>query len=126
MRPEPSREPLQQRLYRELAEALTARLEDQELSWPAIHAAERRMQARVRLFIGRRLGAPDTHPSMAEALMVLAEDAPEQAAYDEALVRRWRQAHGIVVDAAGAREWVMQRLDEMAERLQASDARDGL
>ena len=125
MRPEPSREPLQQRLYRELAEELTARLEDQELSWPAIHAAERRMWARVRRFIGRRLEVPDTHPGMAEALTVLAEETPEQATHDAALVRRWRQAQGLAVDAAGARARVMARLEEMARRQQAAGARSG-
>ena len=68
----PSREPLQQRLYRALADALTARLEGQELSWTTVHAAEGRIGARVRLTIGRRLGAPDTDRDMADALMVLA------------------------------------------------------
>jgi hypothetical protein len=115
MRPAPSREPLQRRLYRELADALTARLEGQELSWPAMHAAEGRMRARVRLFIGRCLEVPDTHPSMAEALTVLAEDAPEQAAHDAALVSRWCQAHGIVVDV-GARDRVLARLEEISRR----------
>jgi hypothetical protein len=99
----PSREPLQQRLYRELADALTARLEGQALSWTTAHAAEGRLGARVRLTIAGRLEVPDTHPRMAHARMILAEDAPEQAARDAALVRRWRQVHGIVVDTAGAR-----------------------
>jgi hypothetical protein len=126
MSPEPSREPLQQRLYRELAEELTARLEDQERSWPAIHAAERRMRARVRRVIGRRLEVPETHPGMAEALAVLAEETPEQTARDEALMRRWCQAHSIVVDATGARERVMQRLEIMAARQQAAGALDGV
>jgi ParB-like chromosome segregation protein Spo0J len=89
VRPDPSREPLQQRLYRELADALTARLEGQELSWTTVHAAEGRIGARVRLTIAGRLEVPDTHPSMAHARMILAEDAPEQAARDEALVCRW-------------------------------------
>jgi hypothetical protein len=62
MTPAQPREPLQQRIYRELAEELTARLEGQELSWPAIHAAEGRMRARVRLTIARRLEMPDMHP----------------------------------------------------------------
>jgi fermentation-respiration switch protein FrsA (DUF1100 family) len=126
MRPDPSREPLQQRIYRELADALTARLETQELSWPVVDAAERRIQARTQLWIGRRLGWSDTDPGMADALMVLAGDTPEQAAHDEALISRWRQTHGIVVDASGAREWVLQRLDEMATRQQAYDEHDGL
>ena len=124
MRPELSREPLQQRLYRELAEELTARLEDQELSWPAVYAAEGRMRARVRRFIGRRLEVPETHPGMAEALTVLAEETPEQAARDEALVRRWCQAHGIAGDAAGARAHVAARLEAMARREQAARALD--
>jgi hypothetical protein len=51
MTPNP-REPLQRRIYQELAGALTARLEEQELSWPAFHAAERWMRARVRRVIG--------------------------------------------------------------------------
>ncbi len=126
MKPDPSREPLQQRVYRELADALTARLETQELSWSAVWGAERRMQARTRLWIGRRLGALDTDPGMAEALMVLAGDTPEQAAHDEALGSRWRQTHGIVVDTSGARERILQRLDEMAERQQAYNERYGL
>ena len=119
MTPAQPREPLQQRIYRELADALTARLDAQELSWPTVHAAERRIQARTRLWIGRRLGWPDTDPGMAEALRVLAGDTPEQVAHDEALMSRWRQAHGIVVDTSGAREWVLQRLDQMAERERA-------
>ena len=125
MRPDPSREPLQQRVYRELADALTARLEAQELSWTAVHAAERRIQARVRLCIARRLEVPETHPGMAEALAVLAEETPEQATHDAALVRRWRQAQGLAVDAAGARARVMARLEEMARRQQAAGARSG-
>jgi hypothetical protein len=55
MTPVPSQEPLQQRIYRELAAELTARLEGQELSWTTVHAAERRRQARVRLTIARCL-----------------------------------------------------------------------
>jgi hypothetical protein len=119
MTPPQTREPLQQRIYREMADALTARLEAQELSWPTVLAAERRIQARTRLWIGRRLGWSDTDPGMAEVLMVLADDTPEQAAHDEALRSRWRQAHGIVVDTSGAREWILQRLDQMAERERA-------
>ena len=119
MTPAQPREPLQQRIYRELADALTARLDAQELSWPTVHAAERRIQERTRLWIGRRLGWPDKGPGMAEALRVLAGDTPEQVAHDEALMSRWRQAHGIVVDTSGAREWVLQRLDQMAERERA-------
>jgi hypothetical protein len=121
----PSREPLQQRLYREMADALQAHLGDQELSWPAIHAAEGRIGARVRLKVCRLLETPDTHPSMADALTVLAGDTPEQAAHDAALVRRWRQAQGLAVDAAGARARVMARLEEMARRQQAAGARYG-
>jgi hypothetical protein len=120
MTPVPSQEPLQQRIYRALAAALTARLEGQELSWPAVHAAERRRQARVLLTIARGLEASDTYPGVAEALMVLAEDAPEQATHDAALVRRWRQVHGIVVDTAGARARIAQRLEVMARRQSAS------
>ena len=63
---------------------------------------------------------------MAHVRMILAEDAPEQAARDEALVCRWRQAHGIVVDTTGAREWVADRLERMAARQQAFDERYGL
>ena len=123
MTPNP-REPLQRRIYQELAGELTARLEGQELSWTAIHAAERRMRARVRRVVGRRLEVPDTHPGLAEALMVLAEETPEQAARDEALVRRWSQAHGIAWDAAGARAHVAARLEAMARREQAARALD--
>jgi hypothetical protein len=126
MRPEPFREPLQQRVYRELAAALTAQLEGVELSWPAFLAAERRIGARVRLLIGRRLEVPDAHPGMAHALMTLAEDTPEQAAHDAALVRRWHQVHGVVVDAAGARARIAERLEVMARRQSASDERYGL
>jgi hypothetical protein len=126
MTPDQPREPLQQRIYREFADALTSRLEGQELSWPAIHAAEGRRQARVRLTIARCLEASDTYPGVAEALMVLAEDSPEQAAHDAALVRRWRQVHGIVVDTAGARARIAERLEVMAKRQLASDERYGL
>jgi hypothetical protein len=119
MRPDQPNAPLQQRIYRELADALTARLDAQELSWPTIHAAERRMQARVRLKVCRLLETPDTHPAMADALTVLAGDTPEQAVRDAALVSRWYQAHGIEVDAAGARAWIAARLDQMAERERA-------
>jgi hypothetical protein len=125
MSPAQPREPLQQRVYRELAAALQTRLEGQELSWTAVHAVERRRQARVRLLIGRRLEVPDTDPGMADALMVLAGDSPEQAAHDEALMRRWCQAHGIVVDA-GARDRVLARLEEMSRRQQAAGERDGV
>jgi hypothetical protein len=126
MSPAPPREPLQRRVYRELAAALQARLVGQELSWPAVHAAQRRRQARVRLLIGRRLEVPDTHPGMAHALSALAQDSPEQAAHDEALMRRWCQAHGIVVDAAGARAHVAERLETMAARQRAAGERDGV
>ena len=126
MTPVPSQEPLQQRIYRELAAELTARLEGQELSWTTVHAAERRRQARVRLTIARCLEVSDTYPGVAEARMVLAEDAPEQAAHDAALVCRWRQAHGIVVGAAGARARIAERLEAMARRQSASDERYGL
>jgi len=126
MKPDPSGEPLQPRLYRALADALLAQLEEEDMSWSTLFAAERRLQARVRLKIGRRLGAPDTDRDMAEALMVVANDSPEQAAHDAALFRRWCQAHGIVSDADGARAYVMRRLDAMAARLQAADERDGL
>jgi hypothetical protein len=78
MRPDPSREPLQRRVYRELADALTARLEAQELSWPAVYAAEGRIRARVRLKVCRRLGTPDTDPIVAEALTALAEETPSR------------------------------------------------
>ncbi len=64
MTPVPSQEPLQQRIYRELAAELTARLEGQELSWTTVHAAEGRIGARVRLTIAGRLEVPDTHPRM--------------------------------------------------------------
>jgi ATP-dependent exoDNAse (exonuclease V) beta subunit len=123
MTPNP-REPLQRRIYRELAGALTTRLEGQALSWPVFLTAQRRMQARVRLTIARRLGVDDTHPSLAEALLALAEEAPEQAARDEALVRRWCQAHGIAGEAAGARAHVAARLEAMARREQAAHALD--
>jgi hypothetical protein len=126
MSPAQPREPLQERVYRVMAAALQTRLEGQELSWTAIHAVERRRQARVRLLIGRRLEVPDTDPGMADALMVLAGDSPEQAVHDEALMRRWCQAHGIVVDAAGARARVAERLETMAARQRASDERYGL
>jgi hypothetical protein len=119
MSPGTPQEPLQQRIYRELAEELTAHLEGQELLWPAIHAAEGRMRARVRRSLGRRLEVPDTYLSMADALMVLAEESPEQAAHDEALVSRWRQVHGMTVDA-GARVHIAERLEEMARRQQAA------
>jgi hypothetical protein len=126
MTPAQPRKPLQQRIYQQMAEELTARMEGQALSWPAFFAAERRLQGRVRLTIGRRLGAPDTDRDMADALMVLAEDSPAQAAHDAAVVRRWDQAHGIVEDAAGARARIAQRLEEMAERQQAYDECYGL
>ena len=74
----PSREPLQQRRYRALADALTARLEGQALSWTTVHAAEGRLGARVRLTIAGRLEVPDAHPGMAHARMILGEDAPER------------------------------------------------
>jgi hypothetical protein len=119
MTPDQPKAPLQQRIYQELADALTARLEAQELSWPAFLAAERRMRARVRLAIGRRLEMPDTHPSMADALTVLAGEIPEQAARDAALVSRWCHAHGIVVETTGARAWVDERLEQMAARERA-------
>jgi hypothetical protein len=117
MRPAPSREPLHRRIFREMADALTATLEDQKLSWPAVDAAEDRMRARVHLKMARLLGAVDTDPGMPQILATLADDAPAQAAHDAALVRRWRQAQGIVVDASGARERVMQRLEVMAARM---------
>jgi hypothetical protein len=69
MTPVPSQEPLQQRIYRELAAELTARLEGQELSWPAVHAAERRRQARVRLTIARGLEASNTYPGVAAGVV---------------------------------------------------------
>ncbi len=122
MRPDPSREPLHRRIFRELADALTARLEDQELSWPAFLAAQQRILRRVRLKVCRRLGAPDTDRIVAEALTVLAGETVEQAARDEALVRRWCQAHGIAGDAAGARAHVAARLEAMARREQAARA----
>jgi hypothetical protein len=125
MTPDQPREPLPRRIYREMAAKLTARPGGPELSWPAGHAAEGRMRARVRLTIGRRLEVPDTHPGLAHALMTLAEESPEQAAHDEALVRRGRQAHGIAVDA-GARARVLARLEAMSRRQQAAGARDGV
>jgi hypothetical protein len=120
MSPAQPREPLQQRVYRELAAALTARLEGQALSWTAVHTAERRRQARVRLTFARGLEASGTYPGVAEARMVLAEDAPEQAAHDAALVRCWRQVHGIIVDTAGARARIAERLEVVARRQSAS------
>jgi hypothetical protein len=126
MTPDQPKAPLQQRIYRELADRFTAQLEGQALSWPAVHAAEGRIRARVRLKLCRLLGAPDTDPGMAEALTVLAGESPAQAASDEALVRRWCQMHGIVEeDADGARARIAQRLETMAARLQAAEARDG-
>jgi hypothetical protein len=68
--------------------------------------------------------ASDTYPGVAEALMVLAEELSEQAVHGAALVRRWRQVHAIVVDAAGAR--ITARLEVMARRQSASDERYGL
>jgi hypothetical protein len=47
MRPDPSREPLHRRIFRELADALTATLEEEKLSWPAVSAAEDRMRAQT-------------------------------------------------------------------------------
>ena len=94
MRPDPSREPLQRRVYRELADALTARLEAQELSWPAVYAAEGRIRARVRLKVCRRLGTPDTDPIVAEALTALAEETPEQAAHADAPLVSGARDHG--------------------------------
>jgi hypothetical protein len=102
MTPDQPREPLPRRIYREMAAELMARPGGPALSWPAVHAAERRLGARVRLTIAGRLEVPDTHPRMAHARMILAQDSPEQTAHDAALVSRWRQVHGIVVDTAGA------------------------
>jgi hypothetical protein len=119
MTPSQPKAPLQQRIYWELADALTARLEGPALSWETFLAAERRMRARVRLAIGRRLEMPDTHPSMADAIRVLSGETPEQAARDAALVSRWCHAHGIVVETTGARAWVAERLEQMAERKRA-------
>jgi hypothetical protein len=79
----------------------------------------------VRLRMARCLEGCDTHPSVADALAVLGNDSAEQAAHDEALVRQWRQAHGIVVDTAGARARIAARLEQMAARQQAYEARDG-
>ena len=87
MTPGQPREPLQQRIYRELADGLTARLEGSGLSWEAYFAAQRRIQARAWLTIGRCLEMPDTDPRLAEALTVLADETPEQSAADKALMR---------------------------------------
>jgi hypothetical protein len=114
------REPLQQRVYREMAEQLNARLEGQDMTIQAVIDAMHRIQARARLKVAQRLQGSEDGSLIADARAELGEDSPERAAQDEALVCRWRQAQGVAVDAPGARERIAHRLVEMAERQQAN------
>jgi ATP-dependent exoDNAse (exonuclease V) beta subunit len=114
------REPLQQRVYREMAEQLKARLEGQDMTIQAVIDAMHRIQARARLKVARRLQGSADGSLIADVLAALEKDSPERAAQDEALVCRWRQAQGVVVDAPGARQRIAHRLAEMAERQQAN------
>jgi hypothetical protein len=100
--------------------AVEARLGAQDISMQAVVEAEQRIQKRARLKIARRLHGSDNHSLVPDALAELAEESPEQAEQDEALVHRWRQAKGLVVDAHGARRRIAHRLDEMAERQHAN------
>jgi hypothetical protein len=122
MSAEQPREPLRRRVYRELFEQLQARIDGQEMTADTVADATRRLQARARLRIARGLQARDEAPGIADAVAALADDSPAQAARDEALVGRWRQAHGIVEDAGGARARIAERLEQMAARLHAHAA----
>jgi hypothetical protein len=92
---------------------------DDPQPWAEVDAAQRRQTARVRLRLGRRLGLEASDPLMVEALTWLADDDPVRMAEDDGLIARWHHARGMTEHVRGARERLMQRLNEMARRLQA-------
>jgi hypothetical protein len=79
------REPLQQRVYREMAEQLNARLEGQDMTIQAVIDAMHRIQARARLKVAQRLQGSEDGSLIADARAELGEDSPERAAQ----TRRW-------------------------------------
>jgi hypothetical protein len=88
--------------------------------WPAdVEAAKVRVLAPVRLKISVALDAVD-HAAFKADDALLANDTPEQAAADEAVLRRWaRQYPETRYPDDGARVRIAARLEKMAQRLQA-------
>jgi hypothetical protein len=87
---------------------------------PEVEAVRARVVARIRLYIGERLGIPN-HPAIQSAHDLLLDDTPERKQADLETLRRWGQAHPemLTPDDGGVAR-LMQRLDEMAQRMEAN------
>jgi hypothetical protein len=87
---------------------------------PEVEAVRARVVARIKLYIGERLGMPN-HPAIQSAHARLMGDTPERAQAALETLHRWGQAHPERLtpdDGWGPR--IMRRLDEMAQRMEAN------
>jgi hypothetical protein len=88
--------------------------------WPAeVEAAKARVLARARLKISVPLDAVG-HLACKADVALLADDIPEQAAADTAILQRWARQHPSTLYADdGVRERIAAKLEAMAHRLEA-------
>jgi hypothetical protein len=88
--------------------------------WPVeVAAAKQRALGRVRLKLTMALGALD-HPACTADAALLADDTPEHAEADTAILQRWARQHpATLYPVDGGREHIAAKLEEMARRLQA-------
>jgi hypothetical protein len=102
-------------------EKLESLMQSSQSRWsPEVEAVRARVVARLRLSIGERLGLLN-HPAIQSAHALLRGDSPAQKQADLETLRRRGQAHPERLppdDGRGAR--LMQRLDEMAARMEAN------
>jgi hypothetical protein len=100
---------------------LEAQLQPKPLAWSAdVEACRARAAARVRLHIGERLGIQD-HPAVVSARELLKGYTPEQAATDLEILQRWGREHPeLLAPDNGWRERFTAKLEEMAQRIEAS------
>jgi hypothetical protein len=93
---------------------------DERVAWAAVDAAMHRQQARARIKMCRLLGVDHDDARYAEAAAVLTDDGMALQAQDADTLARWRQQEGIVDETEGAKERLMEKIDEMAARLSTS------
>ena len=104
------------------AERRLTRLEARMLGvWPAeVHAAKERALARLRLKISVALDSVGD-PTFTADVVRLADDTPEQAAADTAMLQRWARQYPATLYPVdhGVRARIAAKLDAMAHRLEA-------
>jgi hypothetical protein len=87
---------------------------------PEVEAVRARVVARLRRYLGERLGIPND-PAIQASHALLRGDTPAQQQADLETLRRWGETHPERLtpdDGGGAR--LMQRLDEMTQRMEAN------